>query len=150
MYPIFKRSQKLSFTTKKIITLTKKIMKNYILSSLIVTLYSSSLIFSQCIEGDCINGKGTFVSGNHKYSGEWEDGKRSGEGTYYFPNGYTYSGTFLDGQRNGSGTFLYKEGYKYEGEWKKNDKMGEGTLRLSIQGIENKWGEKQAPISFGH
>ena len=31
-----------------------------------------------------------------------------------------------------------------------NRKMGEGTLRLSIQGIENKWGEKQAPISFGH
>ena len=31
-----------------------------------------------------------------------------------------------------------------------NCKMGEGTLRLSIQGIENKWGEKQAPISFGH
>ena len=29
-------------------------------------------------------------------------------------------------------------------------KMGEGTLRLSIQGIENNWGEKQAPISFGH
>ena len=31
-----------------------------------------------------------------------------------------------------------------------NRKMGEGTIRLSIQGIENKWGEKQAPISFGH
>ena len=31
-----------------------------------------------------------------------------------------------------------------------NRKMGEGTLRLSIQGIENKWGEKKAPISFGH
>ena len=29
-------------------------------------------------------------------------------------------------------------------------KMGEGTLRLSIKSIENKWGEKQAPISFGH
>ena len=31
-----------------------------------------------------------------------------------------------------------------------NRKMGEGTIRLSIQGVENKWGEKQAPISFGH
>ena len=29
-------------------------------------------------------------------------------------------------------------------------KMGEGTIRLSIQCVENKWGEKHAPISFGH
>ena len=28
--------------------------------------------------------------------------------------------------------------------------MGEVILRLSIQGIENKWSKKKATISFGH
>ena len=31
-----------------------------------------------------------------------------------------------------------------------NRKMGEGTLRLSIQGIENKWTSNHAPIAFGN
>lgn len=31
-----------------------------------------------------------------------------------------------------------------------NRKMGEGTLRLSIQGVENKWAPNQAPIAFGN
>ncbi len=31
-----------------------------------------------------------------------------------------------------------------------NCKMGEGTLRLSIQGTNDKWGEANEPISFSN
>ena len=40
----------------------------------------------ECVEGDCINGKGTMVfSTGHKYTGEFKDGNRHGKGVMLMP-----------------------------------------------------------------
>ena len=61
-----------------------------------------------CIEGDCINGKGTWLESS----------------------GNKYIGNFKDGYRYGRGVLLYPDGEKWEGDWKKNKKWnGEGVLK---------------------
>ena len=48
-----------------------------------------------------------FIIGGEKYEGEWKDGKKHGEGTYYYPLGNTYIGDWGDDKRNGKGTYIY-------------------------------------------
>lgn len=56
---------------------------------LIVSLFFlPCLSYSGCIDGDCINGHGTFIfTGGEKYVGEFKNGERDGRGTYTFPSG---------------------------------------------------------------
>ena len=84
--------------------------------------------FAECIEGDCINGHGTFtyVSGD-KYIGEHKDGKEHGQGTYTWSDGRKYVGEHKDGKRHGQGTYTWVSGDKYIGGWKENKEHGQGT-----------------------
>jgi hypothetical protein len=51
----------------------------------IISLLISESAFAQCINGNCKNGLGTFEKTNgDKYIGEFKNGKRYGQGTYYF------------------------------------------------------------------
>ncbi len=60
-----------------------------------------------CIEGDCINGKGTYLFANgDKYVGEWRDGKEHGQGTKIYPGGAKYVGEFRNGSIHGLGTYV--------------------------------------------
>ena len=44
-----------------------------------------------CTEGDCNNGYGTWTYTDlTTYVGEWRDGKKHGQGTVNWPNGYLY------------------------------------------------------------
>ena len=44
----------------------------------------------ECVEGDCEKGKGTMVfSTGHKYTGNYQDGVRHGEGVLLLPGGPT-------------------------------------------------------------
>ena len=108
-------------------------------------------IADQCIEGDCVNGKGTMIySTGHKYVGEFEEGKRQGQGriympggrtfegqfrqnapikgTYTHPNGQVYTGTWEFYERNGQGTLKYPDGRIYEGEFKSGLRNGKGVM----------------------
>ena len=71
-------------------------------------------------------------------------GARSGAGEAVFPNGDTYSGEFDDGARSGTGTYVYsasppaEEGEEpkppvasYEGGWKAGAKSGLGVMTYS-------------------
>jgi hypothetical protein len=73
---------------------------------------------SNCIAGDCINGKGTYIfpSGN-KYEGDWKDYKREGYGKATFFNGDKYEGYFLNNEFNGKGTYYFRNGMKFQGEY---------------------------------
>ena len=69
------------------------------------------------------HGQGTYTSGKgeregDKYVGDWKDGKRTGQGTYTWSNGNKYIGEWKDGKRTGQGTLTFPDGTKYVGEWK--------------------------------
>ena len=60
-----------------------------------------------------------------------------------------YIGEFKDGSRHGQGTYWYEDGKKYVGEWKDNNYHGKGTEyaadgKISREGIwaDGKYVEK--------
>ena len=66
------------------------------------------------------------------YVGEFRDGQRHGEGTYYFLadnkfKGDKYVGGYRDGMRSGQGTYTHVNGDKYVGGWKDSKFHGQGT-----------------------
>jgi len=87
--------------------------------------------FAECIEGDCINGYGTYTSDGSKYVGEFKDGSPHGQGTFIGVNGNKYVGEHKNGKMNGQGTFTWASGKfagnKYAGEFKDNERHGQGT-----------------------
>ena len=42
-----------------------------------------------------------------KYEGQFKDGKRHGQGTFFYANGDKYEGQFKDDLKNGLGTYEY-------------------------------------------
>ena len=54
---------------------------------------------SECIEGDCNNGYGTYTwADGDKYVGEWKDGKQNGQGTYTWADGRIKKGIWKKGK----------------------------------------------------
>ena len=130
--------------------LKRQLMK-FCLVFLWLILLPVRAIADQCVEGDCVNGKGTMIySTGHKYVGEFEEGKRHGQGiiympggrtlegqfghnapikgTYTYPNGKVYTGQWEFYERNGRGTLKYPDGRFYEGEFKSGLRTGKGVM----------------------
>lgn len=65
------------------------------------------------------NGEGVFLyPDGSKYEGSWLNDLREGWGTYTYPNGDTYEGEWYQGRRHGQGVYTYKEtGSRYDGNW---------------------------------
>ncbi len=85
--------------------------------SLLLTFLSIQL-FAQCVEGECENGKGT----------------------YLFPNGSKYIGMFKDGMIHGKGICHYTDGSYYDGEWAHRYPDGKGKMVLSDgQEVSGTW-----------
>ena len=85
----------------------------------------------QCIEGDCVNGKGTMAySTGHRYTGEFKNGLRDGEGFMTLPGGRTLKGRF---QYNAvfEGTYTYSDGSVYNGRWELRERNGNGTMKYA-------------------
>lgn len=54
----------------------------------------------ECIEGDCVNGEGTYVyNDGTRYIGESKNGMRDEQGTMIWANGDKYVGTWRNGKR---------------------------------------------------
>jgi hypothetical protein len=88
-------------------------------------------IADQCVEGDCVNGKGTKVfSTGHKYTGEFKNGKLDGEGYMTLPLGRTLKGRFRDNSVF-EGTFTYPNGQVYIGQWEFLERNGRGTMKYA-------------------
>jgi hypothetical protein len=87
---------------------------------------------TNCIAGDCKEGRGTYQDANGKYEGEWRDGRPSGKGKIEYANGESYQGDFVDGIRAGQGSFVSKlKGTAYEGEWEMDAPNGVGKMTFS-------------------
>jgi hypothetical protein len=104
---------------------------------------------SECIEGDCTNGQGTYTwSDGNKYVGEYKDDKRHGQGTYTYASGNKYAGEFKDNKRHGLGTNTWLDGDKYVGEWKDGQLHGQGTWTYEDGRVEKGILEKDKLIKF--
>jgi hypothetical protein len=116
----------------------------------VLSIQFSFNLSAECIEGNCVNGRGTFnydngdqYSGENKdnkkhgkgiftfgpksewagdqYIGEHEDNKRHGQGTYNFANGDQYIGEFKDDMMHGQGTYTYANGTSDTGIWRNGE-----------------------------
>ena len=86
----------------------------------------------KCIDGDCINGKGTYLySDGTKYKGNWKNGKEHGYGVLNYHNDAKFSGYFVEGKRNGEGTAIDAAGNRYNGQWKNDKEDGFGMLHCT-------------------
>ena len=95
----------------------------YITIALVVHLLSvMSCVRIGCIQGNCINGQGTYTNADgDKYVGEWWYDKRNGQGTCTYANGNKYEGEWKEGEYNGRGTYTYADGSIKRGIWKNNE-----------------------------
>ena len=88
-------------------------------------------------EGEYQNGKRhgqgtyTFVSSGARYVGSYEHGKKDGFGEFTFPDGSRYEGYFSQDLRYGHGVFHYANKDKYDGEWADNKKHGFGKYTFA-------------------
>ena len=100
-----------------------------LLGIVVLSLLWCNIGFAECIEGDCVNGYGAFISDDgHKYVGEYKDGLANGQGTATAANGVNYAGEWKDDFPNGEGTMTFPSGNNYFGEFKDGNYNGQGTF----------------------
>jgi len=89
------------------------------------------LIFSQCLDGDCDSGQGSFKFKNGTYTGQFLASNLHGAGAFSSNKGYSYVGNWEHGLKSGEGKEIIKKHLTYEGVFANNLKHGEGTARFS-------------------
>lgn len=76
-------------------------------------------------------GMGRFDFEGSYYEGEFEDGKFEGKGKYYFADsGKVYEGEFRDNSMNGVGVMVWPDQARYEGEFQNGKMHGRGIKQL--------------------
>jgi hypothetical protein len=60
---------------------------------------------------------------NH-YDGEWLEGRRHGEGVFYYADGSRYRGSWEADRKSGRGVYTYADGRVYEGEFADDQLLG--------------------------
>ena len=101
----------------------KKLSLYVFLVLLMTSACSEQNQLSECIEGDCVNGYGTYsCADGDKYVGEWKSNKHHGQGTFTWASGEfagdKYVGKFKDDKRHGQGTYTSADGTIVKGIWK--------------------------------
>ncbi|MCB9285233.1 MAG: PDZ domain-containing protein [Lewinellaceae bacterium] len=92
-----------------------------------------------CQEGDCENGKGSYVEiDGSRYEGQFKNGRFDGVGTIYFGTEAIYSGQFQNGLRHGKGVEASGSS-RYEGEFRDNIRDGHGKLEIGGNTLEGEW-----------
>lgn len=94
--------------------------------SLLLACATTSFVQSQCVAGNCKDGKGTYLyPSGAKYIGEFKNGEISGVGVCYYTDGSKYSGEWKNRYPDGKGTKTYSDGTKRTGDWKKGRPVDE-------------------------
>lgn len=109
-------------------------MKVYFCLLLVSTLtfLSSSTAEAACIQGDCYQGRGTYVyPSGAKYHGQFVKGRIHGQGILYFSNGNKYIGRWKNQYREGQGKMIYTTGEIYIGNFQKSKFHGQGTMTFA-------------------
>jgi hypothetical protein len=103
----------------------------------ILFLIISNITYSQtCTEGNCVNGKGTYIFSNGTiYIGEWKDTLFNGKGVLTCTDGMVYNGEWKNAKKNGFGSLTYATGQNYTGYWRNGEFHGQGVLTLNADSI---------------
>jgi hypothetical protein len=110
--------------------------------------FSSSLIFSQCINGDCIDGFGEKkYPDSGRFIGNFEKGTKK-SGTYYYPNGDVYKGNFEKNQRSGLAVYTHNNGEIFTGSFT-NDKKAYGKYVFLNGDVYTGTFENSLPDGYG-
>ena len=100
-----------------------------ILFLFLLGLVGTVTAFAKCVQGNCVNGEGTYHYANgKKYIGGYKDGMHHGQGTYLYPDGSKYVGEFQYRRYHGKGAYTYADGTVYTGEFKQGLMHGQGIL----------------------
>ena len=115
-------------------------MKNFyrlILAIGLLTVLTSSFALPPCQGSDYSKWNNCFgdriYENGDKYSGDWQGGKRRGQGTFFWLGdtkwkGDMYVGAWLDNLRTGQGTYTFADGNVYVGEVVENIHTGQATF----------------------
>ena len=69
------------------------------------------------------------MANGNEYTGQYENDRFHGQGTYKWPSGKKYVGQFANNNFNGQGTMHYADGISiYEGSWKDGMRHGAGKV----------------------
>lgn len=86
------------------------------------------------------SGIGSFFYGDGSvYDGSWEDNKKEGLGEIFISNGDSYDGYWSHNKRNNYGHYYFKNGDTYSGEWKDNYQNGYGTFESTELKYNGDW-----------
>ena len=69
-----------------------------------------------------------FKNKGAKYKGEWENNKMNGYGIYHYPNGTIYEGYFKDNKRHGFGILTTSKGDIYKTIWNEGNVSDYGKI----------------------
>ncbi|GMI11168.1 hypothetical protein TrVE_jg4502 [Triparma verrucosa] len=93
-----------------------------------VFVYKNGHIYEGSWRKNLEHGSGTIFDAKRQivYTGEFEKGRLTGQGTYFFSDGGKYTGEFRDNLRHGTGEYRYPNKNVYVGEWKDDLFWGKG------------------------
>lgn len=104
-------------------------MKKSIFLGMFGILLWSHQAGTQCLLGQCQNGKGVYVyEGGTRYSGSFQDGIPHGQGILKQTDGMIYQGDFVKGKKHGEGQMIFPSGDTYQGDFKQNSMEGNGRM----------------------
>lgn len=73
------------------------------------------------------NGTLTWNDGpTESYTGQWNEDRMNGSGTYIFASGASYQGSLKDNAFDGQGVYSFTDGAHYSGNWQQNKMHGAG------------------------
>lgn len=74
----------------------------------------------KCKSGDCVNGKGKWVTKEYTYEGDFKNGLREGYGVCRYKNGDIYDGDWKKDLKDGYGIYVQSDKRRFDGDWREN------------------------------
>lgn len=110
------------------------------MNGIAVKTFPSGATYSGNFENGKAEGYGTYkwIDGR-VYEGFWRADKQQGKGKLTFPNGEIYEGDWNNGKREGVGKLTKPNGYVYIGDWKNNKENGRGTVQIDEKTLIGIW-----------